>query len=233
MQFNIKNYHPINYRTWDFSGKGKNIKPLLSDIEKKIWNLALPYQDTRKGELGHGEFVTYFALKLTNILRGERKIVIPAAILHDIGWSQLTKVEHELFYESAIDTVSELQIWQRYEPILRARHQEQGVILGKRILKKVAYQSKIMQKILEINSEHDTRKEFLNLNDGIMRDADKLWRYSVLNFKVWIEERKKTLEQTNQFFLNEMSQRKVFYSDISKEIVKIELENTVRFMSKI
>lgn len=126
-------WKPIDWYRWDFSGKGKNLVGLLNDKEMKIWNAALEYQDTREGETGHGEVVTYFSIRLHQEVGGEREIIVPSAILHDIGWSQLSENERKLFYDKTTDTIDGRQIFERYEPILRARHQEQGKILAKKI----------------------------------------------------------------------------------------------------
>ena len=64
----------------------------MEEIFQKIWDLAEEYQDKRDDE-GHAKTVLEYAIKLLEILPANEKIVIPAAILHDIGWSQLSKVD--------------------------------------------------------------------------------------------------------------------------------------------
>lgn len=232
----IKNmdYEPIDYKKWDFSGKGKNISGLLKPLEKKIWEAALPYQDKRDDK-GHGEIVTYFSLKLLDeVKKAKRNIVIPAAILHDTGWGEVTKSEINLFYEMEIDSFTGQAIWQRYEPILRARHQEQGVQVAEEILKGLeSYSKEETEKILDIISEHDTRKGFLNANDGIMRDADKLFRFSVSCLKLAIRKGRtfeggKTHYDQSKKWIN---QKGFFYSNISREIASTELENAEEYLN--
>lgn len=232
MRFSFKNYKPIDYNTWNFDGTGKNIEPLFNSKEKRVWEAALPYQDTREGEIGHAEAVTYFSFKLNDLLEGDRKVTIPTAILHDIGWSQLTESERKLFYETEIDSASGLQVWQRYEPILRARHQEQGSKLAKKILEEQNFPKKPTPYICETISQHDTRKGFLSLEDGIMRDADKLWRYTLMCFRIAAEIRGLGVEGTGKQLEEWINQDGFFYSDISREIAKIEMENTLKEYNK-
>ncbi len=44
-----------------------------------------------------------------------------------------------------------------------------------------------MNQILEIIDGHDSRKVAISLNDMIVKDADKLWRYSESGFYIDIE----------------------------------------------
>jgi len=210
-------YKPIDYSTWDFSGKGKNITTLLTPIENETWKKALPFQDKRDDK-GHAEVVTYFALKLLEQIKTKREIVVPSAILHDTGWSQMSKNELELFRD---------ENWKRYEQVLRARHQEEGVKVAKEVLTKLDYVEEEQEEVLEIISQHDTRKGFLSLEDGIVRDADKLWRFSLseviavknrwgMSFDEW-KAGKKELTEKEGFF----------YSDFARQIARIELENTL------
>lgn len=220
-------YKPIDYKTWNFDGQGKNILNELLPIEKEIWNKSLEFQDTRRGETGHAECVAYFALKLTKLIDAEREIVIPTAILHDIGWSQLTKSERSLFYEVEIDPTSGKQVWERYEPILRARHQEQGVRLSEKVLGNLNYPQEYKKEILEIISQHDTRKGFLNSNDGIMRDADKLWRFTLPHLNVGMTERNWSLDDAKKIMADWIDKEGFLYSQKSKEIARIEMENAL------
>lgn len=229
------NYIPINYDSWDFSGRGKNIVDFLNSVEKNIWERALPFQDKRN-DTGHAEFVTHFALKLLNFHPNtEREIIVPTAILHDIGWSQMSETELKLFYDKNME---------RYEPILRARHQEQGIIKAREILERSnydpndvsdileIYNSKDITNILEIISEHDTRKDFLNKNDGVVRDADKLWRYTLPHLELGLRERNLNPDEFAQFLTSNINKEGFFYSPVSKEIAEIELKNALAHWKK-
>ena len=177
----------------------------------------MPFQDKRE-DIGHAEFVTYFAFVLNGFLKGDKNITIPAAILHDIGWCQMTKKELKQFY---------LPNWKDFEPKLRKKHQEEGVNLSEKILKEVNYPLQHISEILEIISEHDTRKGFFSKNDGIVRDADKLWRFTLPQSKIFLNKRG-TKDNLYTKYLGYINQEGFFYSNISKEIAKKELEITLK-----
>jgi len=213
-------YTCIDYSGWDFSGLGKNILPSLNETEKKIWHDALPFQDKRD-DTGHAEFVAYFTLNLLESVAAKREIAIPAAILHDIGWSQLSAEEMAQFY---------LPNWRDFEPKLRAKHQEEGVKLARRLLEERCLEERL-QNILEIISQHDTRKGFYSPEDGAVRDADKLWLFSVPCCLLSLKKRdfgKPLYSQLTEW----LTKDGFLYSEISKDIARLELENSQSFLAK-
>lgn len=142
-------------------------------IFKQIWSLAFSYQDKR-GDDGHAEIVTKYAYKLSKINKTNDDVVIPAAILHDVGWSQLPKEERFLIYNK--NNSPELRFKVRY------KHQSGGVKLVKKLLEKVNYPVEHVEQILDTISEHDTRKDCKTKEEDVVRDADKLSRVSKNGF---------------------------------------------------
>jgi hypothetical protein len=218
----LKDYQPINYDNWDESGKGLNILHLLSPLEDKIWSAALPFQDKRDDQ-GHAENVTYFALKLLHYFpTPNRNIVVPAAILHDTGWSQMTEVELKLFY---------IPNWKDYEAPLRANHQKKGVEVADKILTQIGYPQEFRQQILDIISEHDSRAGFLSVEDGIARDADKLWRYTLPHLYLTMKKRESSPEELRKRLYGDyFSKPGFFHSDISKGIGRIEFDHSMQVL---
>ncbi|MBN2459195.1 hypothetical protein JXB28_02830 [Candidatus Woesearchaeota archaeon] len=249
-----KYYQPIDYSKWDSSGKGKNILPKLEDtiysikemdeknpFEGELWRAALPFQDKRDDK-GHAEITAYFGLRLLRFHpEATREIMMPSIILHDIGWSQLAEEERALFADYKIRKI--------YEPILRDRHQVLGRELAEKILKSLDYAGRINEAgwngekyqnhILEIISQHDTRPGFFSLsdfgvNDGLMRDADKLWRVTYIGMMTEVERSKmsdkpKTLEEEAEKTTKSFQKPGFLYSPISAEMARIELENALSY----
>jgi len=141
----------------------------LGPIELEIWRQALAFQDKRQ-DLGHAATVTLWAIKLLETENADRGIVVPAAILHDIGWCQISEEERMATVRRALSKDEELRV--------RLKHQEKGVRMALAILQKVDYDPKFITDIVEIISQHDTRVGFISEEDSVMRDADKLWRYT-------------------------------------------------------
>ena len=107
---------------------------------------------------------------------GDEDIVIPAIILHDTGWK---RVPADLHLKAFGPNTS--------RPALNRLHEVEGVKIAEEILQQVKYDSLKIKKILEIIDGHDSRPESGSLNDMIVKDADKLWRYSQSGFYIDIE----------------------------------------------
>ena len=58
---------------------------------KKIWRLTLPYlkKGRRKDFIIHTKGVVKVLEMLLKKEKGDRNILIPAAILHDVGWAMV------------------------------------------------------------------------------------------------------------------------------------------------
>jgi len=181
---------------------------------KKIWDKALIYQDKRDDK-GHAEIVTEYAIKLCEIENLNDEIVVPAAILHDIGWSQLSYDERFLIFNP--NKTDEM------ERVVRIKHQEEGVILAEKILNEVNYSKQLIEMILEIISEHDTRKGFLSKEDGAMRDADKLWRFTRIGFDADLRTRKCSFQFYYDRLNNFLNSNDFLFFSSSKDIAKQEL----------
>ncbi len=93
----------------------------MKPIFQKIWDLAENYQDKRDDE-GHAKTVLKYAIKLLQIIPADDKIVIPAAILHDIGWSQLSKVDRMKIFQDNISSEEKIR--------LRTIHEKEGAKLA-------------------------------------------------------------------------------------------------------
>ncbi len=220
---NKMEYNVIDYKKWDFSGQGKNLTNLLTREEFDLWNQALPHQDKRNDK-GHAETVTYFAVKFLELIGGERNIIIPAAILHDTGWSQMTATELNLFNEMIPNPDIK-----DYEPVLRQRHQKEAVKLAGKLLPNAGYKENIPH-ILEIISQHDTRKGFYSKEDGVVRDADKLWRFTLQHWLSFLE-RKWSFEDFKKNY-DDMQKQGYFASPVSKQVAELEYAHTLKEIEK-
>ena len=144
-------------------------------IFRQIYQLAQPYLSTRHNDV-HTEMSMQFAYQLMSAEGGQESIVIPAIILHDVGWK---KVPEELHLKAFGPKAT--------MPELNRVHEVEGVKIAKDILEKVNYDVEEMTQILDLIGGHDSRKQSISLNDRIVKDADKLWRYSREGFHIDIE----------------------------------------------
>jgi HD superfamily phosphodiesterase len=178
---------------------------------KTIWEKSLPYQDKRDDK-GHALIVTNFAEEILKFEKGDENIVIPAAILHDIGWSQIPENERMSLFNVMPGSEKDIE--------LRIKHQIEGVKLAKIILEKVNYDSEMIKEVLAIISEHDTRKDALSLNDSIVRDADKLWMFSPEGFQADLKRREISSKKWKDFLVNVIGK---LNTETAKDIAKREL----------
>jgi hypothetical protein len=138
----------------------------LNTIEEKIYQITQAYLLTIRKDDIHVRNALYFAFKLLETEPGERDIVIPAVILHDVGWSKVP----EGIISKAFGPTADLR--------LTRIHEEAGAIIAANVLREVGYDGAKVSEILQIIDGHDTRDNPLSLNDKIVKDADKLTRYS-------------------------------------------------------
>ena len=141
-------------------------------VFKQIYQLAQPYLNTRRNDI-HTEISMQIAYQLLSAEGGQESIVIPAIILHDVGWKKVPEaLQLKAFGPKATS------------PEINRTHEKEGVKIAKDILEKVNYDVAEMRQILEIIDGHDSRKQSISLNDQIVKDADKLWRYTREGFHI-------------------------------------------------
>ena len=145
---------------------------MLKDIYERIWDLARPYLNTRKNDI-HTEISTDLAQLLLSQEGGDEDIVIPAIILHDVGWKKVP----EDIQVKAFGPTATMPEWNRV-------HEVEGARIAGDILRKVDYHEDKILEIQEIIKGHDSRKDPISKNDSIVKDADKLWRYSKIAVQI-------------------------------------------------
>jgi HD superfamily phosphodiesterase len=155
----------------------------MQPIFEEIWDLAKPYLNTRRNDI-HTEISVHMAFKLLECEGGDEDIVIPAIILHDIGWSKVPEdIQLQAFGPRAV------------KPELNRIHEIEGVRIAAEILQQVNYDHHKTEQIIEIIEGHDSRSKSLSLNDMLVKDADKLWRYTKSGVEIDVERFNETVEE--------------------------------------
>jgi HD superfamily phosphodiesterase len=148
------------------------------DLEKiespfqKVFELAVPFLKTRLN-LPHTYIVYQYAQLLLKEEGGSREIIIPACILHDVGWSAVPEDQQLKAFGPNI---------QDFEA--RRKHEVEGVSIARQILSQAGYNGSLAKKILEIIDGHDTTTHARSLEDAITKDSDKLFRLCAFGFRV-------------------------------------------------
>lgn len=145
----------------------------MEDIYDKIQNKAKHFLNTRHNDV-HVPLSYAFARKLlSHYPEGDEEVVLPAILLHDVGWKM---VPEDKQLDAFGPTVKDSEA-QRF-------HEAESVRIAKEILTSLNYNQKKMLEIMAIIDGHDTRDEILSLDDSLVKDADKLWRYTSIGVSI-------------------------------------------------
>ena len=183
-------------------------------VYQKIFQLAKPHLNTRHNEV-HTEICLWFGYQLLEAEGGNERIVVPAIILHDVGWH---KVPEDLHLKAFGPKAT--------MPEITRLHEIEGVKIARGILDAINYAAAETTQILVIIDGHDTRKQAISLDDQIVKDADKLFRYSKKGFRIDIQRFGETYVQG----LNRL--RKTlpvyFFTDTARTLARQELQTRER-----
>lgn len=179
-----------------------------------IWRLAEPYLNTRSNDI-HTRVAVEFARDLLRREGGDERIVLPAMILHDVGWK----------------CVPEDRQLEAFGPNVRCSelnrvHEREGAAIAEGILKEVRYDEDKIEEIVAIVEGHDSREIPISLNDKIVKDADKLFRYSRKGFQIDIERFGETVEEGLERLRSSLE--RWFFTDSARAIAAQELAERVK-----
>ena len=157
-----------------FSARTKNKSILFKD--RLIKELEEYFGEDQK-RIKHAKKVLGFAEELLRKEGGDWQIVVPAAILHDVG----IKIAEEKHGSSA----GHLQ-------------EKFGPEIAEKILLKLGFKKEDIEEICRIIGHHHSRGKVKSLNFDIVLDADWL-----VNLKDEVKERSKLKEIINKVFVTE------------------------------
>jgi HD superfamily phosphodiesterase len=139
----------------------------MKTIYVKIEEQAKPYLDTRQNEIHVSICYAMAKRLLSQYPDADPEVVLPAILLHDVGWKMVPEEKHlGAFGPRGKDMET------------RRIHEIEGVGIARRILASLEYDRRKTEEILVIIEGHDSRDEALSLNDAVVKDADKLWRFT-------------------------------------------------------
>jgi hypothetical protein len=139
----------------------------MNSLSRSVYLRARAYWDTRFNDL-HVPIAYGFARELLLAHpQADRDVVAPAILLHDVGWKSIPE-DRQLgaFRPGARDEA------------LRRFHETEGARIAADILSAAGAAPPLRDAIVRIVDGHDTRLEALSLEDALVKDADKLWRFT-------------------------------------------------------
>ncbi len=182
----------------------------------KIWELAIPY--LKKGIMKDFVVHTQGVVKSMELLvaneGGDEDILIPAAILHDVGFSKISK-----------DLQTNADLSKKREA------QRQHLVLAKdiiqEILEKVGYKQADIDKvvgIVEVHKFHDPKE----LEKQLLIDADNLSDVWSEQFYADIKAYNHTPERVYVF-----RTRNTYYTKTAKKIAEIEMAKRLKEVQEL
>jgi hypothetical protein len=139
-----------------------------------IWRAALPYLRARKNDVHVPLSYGYAVLLCEQHRVANPDVVLPAIILHDTGW---TAIDERAIFEQGFGP-------NMMESDVRRLHEQAGVRIAREVLGALEYPPGLIEQIAAIIDGHDTRREAHSLDDELVKDADKLWRFTTTGIAV-------------------------------------------------
>lgn len=150
---------------------------ILVKRDMPIWLAAKPWLDVRLND--EHTLISYSLAKA--LLRvhpeAEERVLLPAILLHDIGW----KMFPEELLAQAVGPAPKY-------PELQRAHEIESARIARIELQQLAISGVDIDRVIAIIDGHDTRPQPQSLEDALMKDADKLWRFTthgIATLSVW------------------------------------------------
>ncbi|MFD1210854.1 HD domain-containing protein [Arthrobacter sp. GCM10027362] len=99
----------------------------------------------------------------------DRLVVRVAILLHDTGWA---RVDESRILSEGFGGADYLRAAIRFE------HESAGCDIAREVLPGLGYGAEFIERVTAIIDGHDTRAESRSLEDSLVRDADRLWRFT-------------------------------------------------------
>jgi hypothetical protein len=141
--------------------------PAALDELDALWKAVVHETRTRGNDI-HLPISLAFAERLCRAYpEADAELVRVATLLHDTGWAHVD--------ESRILSEGFTGDWRK--ATIRYEHEKQGCDVARRVLPGLGYPADFVERVCAIIDGHDTRPVAHSLEDALMRDADRLWRF--------------------------------------------------------
>lgn len=149
-------------------------RPEIASRYDEVWRTSEAYMRARKNDV-HIPLSYAFARELLKYYPdADEDIVSLAIILHDIGWYSIDM--RDIIEKGFGPNMMQSDV--------RFLHESEGVRMSREVLEKTNWPEPVIAAVGEIIDGHDTRAQARSLNDRVVRDADKLWRFTVTGVAV-------------------------------------------------
>ncbi len=144
-----------------------SLTPAAGEDLDPIWRAVVPESRTRGNDIHLPISLAYAERLCAAYPQADALLVRVSILLHDTGWGRVD--------ESRILSEGFSGDWRK--AAIRYEHEKQGCIIAREVLPPLGYGEQFVDDVCAIIDGHDTRKEAYSLEDALMRDADRLWRF--------------------------------------------------------
>lgn len=133
-----------------------------------VWRSIVTESRARSNDI-HLPISFAFAERLCDAYPDADALVVRVAILlHDTGWARVdeTKIISEGFGGD----------WRKAD--IRFEHERHGCDIAREVLPPLGYDESFISRVTDIIDGHDTRPTSHSIEDSLVRDADRLWRFT-------------------------------------------------------
>ncbi|WP_022870172.1 HD domain-containing protein [Yaniella halotolerans] len=138
-----------------------------TDEFNALWQTVIPETRARGNDFHLPVSVAYAHRLCDAYPQADRELVLVATLLHDTGWAHVD--------EDRIISEGFRGDWRQAD--IRYEHEVQGCLVARRVLPDLGYSEGFIERVCAIIDGHDTRQEAHSLEDALMRDADRSWRF--------------------------------------------------------
>lgn len=184
-----------------------------------VWVAARPFLRSRANDVHLPLSFNFAELLLDDHPEADSLVTRLATLLHDTGWS---RVDEERIISEGFRSENAMQ------SDVRILHEKEGCNIAREILPPLGYSERVVEAVCDIIDGHDSDPNHNGIEDAIMRDADRLWRfqptgmaYSALWFGKTPQEIRLRLEDTIYEQL---------ITDEARAIAEIELARSIELL---
>jgi HD superfamily phosphodiesterase len=149
----------------------------MGDRYERAWAAARPYMRARKNDVHVPLSFWYAERLLERHPEADADVVLLAIMFHDAGWAVID--EERIFREGFATGDQEVDL----SSDVRILHEKEGARIAREALAP-DWPAAVVDEVAAIIDGHDSRPTALSRNDELVKDADKLWRYSVTGLSV-------------------------------------------------
>ncbi|MFF5022090.1 HD domain-containing protein [Micrococcus luteus] len=133
-----------------------------------LWRAIIPETRARANDF-HLPIVAAYAERLCAAYpQADREVVMTAVILHDTGWAHVAE-------DRIVSEGFQSGDWRK--AAIRYEHEREGVEVARRVLPPLGHDAQFVERVSAIIDGHDTRPVAFSLEDALVRDCDRLWRF--------------------------------------------------------